>query len=147
MTDRQRPSLHGQILGQALADIAKAGGIGTTCADCAFREDCMTNTMAATLSDALTCLATDGEFGCHHGLVNGVPTKMCAGMAAARRAPSSVIFSALQTAHARLANLPAEDPIRASFDVWMAEHDPEGRMNDYQISRYWKPPQKESEKP
>lgn len=139
---RERPSLHGQIIGQALADVAKAGGVDqtSTCATCAFREDCMTNTMAATLSEALGCLASGEPFGCHHGMVDGQPTKACAGMEAARRAPYDVVKSALLTAQVRLGVMPEVDHVRASFDAWATEHDPDDTMNDYQRSRCWKPP-------
>lgn len=136
---RERPSLHGQILGQALADVAKAGGIGETCATCAFREDCMTNTMAATLSEALGCLISGEPFGCHHGMVDGQPTKACAGMEAARRAPFPIVQAALEAARVRMAALPAIDPVRASFDAWAAENDPDDSMDDYQRARRWKP--------
>lgn len=142
MTDRDRPSEHGKLLGEALADLAKAGAVGTElldlmCATCAFREGCMTNQMAATGKDALDCVigADDSDFGCHHGMKDGQPTKLCAGWLAAKRAPFPVLQSTLLTLAARLEGLTGEDAVRAEFDAWAAAADPDGKMDNYQWAR------------
>jgi hypothetical protein len=141
-TRRERPSQHGALLGQALSDLAKAGAVGTElldlmCRTCAFREGCMTNQMAATGMEALKCLTGEdsADFACHYGMKNGQPVRLCAGFIAASRAPFDVFKSVLGTLAARMNNLPCEDAVRANFDAWTAEHDPDGKMDDYERSR------------
>jgi hypothetical protein len=73
--DGDRPSLHGKMLGKALALIAEIGRrdapmpIPDTCLTCAFREGTMPNQTAGTGMVALNCVLridTD-RFACHHG--------------------------------------------------------------------------------
>jgi hypothetical protein len=139
---RERPSAHGAILGEALSDLAKAGAVGTDllsvmCSTCAFREGCMSNQMAATGVEALNIVLgiDDADFGCHHGMKDGFPTRFCAGAAAAKRAPFSVLQSALRTLNSRLELLPESDAVRADFDAWVARHDPGCQLDDYQRAR------------
>lgn len=138
---RDAPSRHGTILGEALADLAKAGAVGdpsllnVMCAGCAFRPGAMANQMAATLKDALDCLLSDEDFCCHHGMKDGQPTKLCAGYFAAKRAPFPVFQAALVTVAARLDTAEGPDEVRAAFDAWVVQVDPEGKLNDYQRSR------------
>jgi hypothetical protein len=139
----ERPSQHGAILGEALSDLTKAGAIGLPelldlrCATCAFREGTMPNQMAATGKVALDCvLGVDkDEFACHHGMKGDWPTKICAGYVAAKKAPFSVLKSTLATVAARLGNLPSDDAVRAKYDAWKAGHDPEGKLDVYQLAR------------
>ena len=137
-----RPSAHGAILGEALADLAKAGSVGVPnppemCATCAFREGCMTNQMAGTGKDALNCvLGIDpNDFACHHGMKDGKPTKLCAGYVMALLAPPAVVQAALLTVKSRLESLSGPDAIREAFDRWWPTVDPNGEMDNYQLSR------------
>lgn len=93
--------------------------------------------MAATGKDALNCAigVDQSEFGCHHGLRDGEPTKPCAGWVAARRAPFELMKSTLRTMRARLVKLPEQDRVRADFDAWVASFDPDWRMDNYQWAR------------
>lgn len=141
---RDRPSRLGAILGEALADIAKAGRSGIPdfpemCATCAFRPGCMTNQMGGTQKAALDVLmGIDGDaFACHHGMKEGEPTKICAGYLAAMNAPRSVAQSAIETAKARMDAATGPDEIRAAFDEWIAKVDPNNQMDDYQRGRLW----------
>lgn len=139
---RDGPSRHGKILGDAMADLAKAGAVGqpellsVMCAGCAFRPGAMSNQMAATLKDALDCLLNDDEdFCCHHGMEDGEPTRLCAGYFAAQGAPFEVFKAAMQTVTARLAAATGPDEVRTSFNEWISKVDPEGKLDDYQRSR------------
>jgi len=143
-TTRERPSRHGAILGEALAAMERAGraagpALPDMCATCAFREGCMTNQMAATGSQALNCvLGVDpDEFACHHGMKEGQPVRYCAGYVAARRAPFPVIKAALSIAMGKLAAASGSDEVREAFDAWLAEVDPDNRMDDYQRARLY----------
>lgn len=140
--ERGRPSQHGAALGEALADIAKAGAVGTDllsamCATCAFREGSLANQLAGTGVVALNCvLGVDpDDFACHHGMKNGEPTKLCAGFLAAQLAPREIVLAAVQLVSARLAALPDHDAVRAAFDEKAARFDPDGRMDNYQWGR------------
>lgn len=144
-SERERPSAHGKILGQALAMIAAIGRrdapfeIPDCCLTCAFREGCMTNQMAATGKAALDCvLGIDKDrFSCHHGMKDGEPTKLCVGYIAARMAPWSQIVMILETLKKEMDSLAGAGPddVRAAFDAWVAELDPQHKMNDYELAR------------
>lgn len=143
-TSRERPSRHGAILGQFLADVAKAGAVGTDllsamCGTCAFRDGCMTNQMAATGIEAMNIVlgVDSADFACHHGMKDGEPQKYCAGAAAAKRAPFDVVKAALATMAARIDAAAGPDEVRASFDAWAAEVDPDGAMDDYRRARLY----------
>lgn len=143
MTERERPSRHGQILGDALALIAMAGrkdapmDLPEMCLTCAFRQGCMTNQMAATGKVALDCvLGIDKDrFACHHGMKEGQPSKLCVGYMAARLAPYSFTKEVLVALAKELGAQTGPDEVRAAFDVWLAEIDPDGKMDDYQLAR------------
>ncbi len=142
-SQRERPSNHGKILGHALALIAMAGRrdapfeLPDMCATCAFREGCMTNQMAATGKVALDCvLGIDKDlFACHHGMKDGSPSKICVGYVAARLAPWSIMVEILNTLKADLDERPDTDEVRAAFDAWLDEVDPQRKMNDYELAR------------
>lgn len=143
MTERERPSKHGKILGQALALIAMAGRkdspapLPEMCLTCAFREGCMTNQMTATGIVALNCvLGIDKDrFACHHGMKEGQPSKLCVGYMAARLAPHSFTKEVLVELGKDLDALAGPDEVRAAFDAWLAEIDPHGKLDDYQLAR------------
>lgn len=144
MSERERPSLHGKILGEALALLAAAGRkdapmeIPEGCLTCAFRPGCMTNQMAATGKTALDCvLGIDPDrFACHHGMKDGQPSKLCVGYIAATLAPWSFTKEVLAAVKVDLDAMPdGPDEIRAAFDAWHNEVDPERKMDDYQLAR------------
>lgn len=139
---RERPSRHGALLGEALATIEAAGRkeapeVGEMCATCAYRPGCMTNQMAATGLEALkTTIGTDSAaFACHHGMKDGEPAKLCNGWLAALAAPYPVVQSAVLRLNERLASVSGPDEVREAFDRWIAEIDPDNRMDDYQRGR------------
>lgn len=141
---RDRPSRHGAFLGRALAKLAEAGRaieptLPDMCATCAFREGCMTNQMAATGLQALNCsIGVDPAlFCCHHGLKDGEPTRVCAGYAAARLAPFETVKAVTAELVQNLDGASGPDEIRADFDAWIAEADPDGRLNDYERGRLY----------
>lgn len=145
MTERERPSLHGKILGDALALLARAGRrdapmeLPECCLTCAFREGCMTNQMAATGKMALDCvLGIDPDrFACHHGMKDGEPTKLCVGYIAATMAPWSFAKEVVAAVAADLEAMKNDDAdeIRTAFDAWHNKIDPERKMDDYQLAR------------
>lgn len=143
MSERERPSQHGAILGQALALLEQAGRkdapfeLPDMCLTCAFRPDTMTNQMASTGLVALNCvLGVDTDrFACHHGLKDGEPTKLCVGYIAARLAPFTLTREILFELGKRLDEQEGPDEVRAAFDAWVSEIDPDRKMNDYQLAR------------
>lgn len=146
-TDRERPSRHGQFLGEALWLLMEAGKKDfpgdppECCATCAFRRGCMTNHMAATGIVALNCvLGVDRDrFGCHYQLDGeGVPKRLCAGYVMARLAPWSFTTQVLEALNEELQKFKDEDdPVRAAFDAWVAAVDPGQSMHDYDRAKAW----------
>lgn len=140
---RERPSRHGAILGEALARIAESvpGAMDGCCATCAFRRGCMTNQMASTGLVAFKCAtgADPAGFACHHGMKDGEPTKICAGWLACRLAEFETVkeVSAWLTDQLAALHEGDHDPIREAFDAWIAEVDPDGRLNDYERGRMY----------
>lgn len=137
-----RPSRHGALLGEALAKIADAGrkanpGVPDPCLTCAFRLGSMPNQMAGTGKIALDCVtgADPDDFACHHGMDENWPTRLCAGYAAARLAPFDVAREALADLVKKLNAAAGDDEIRARFDAWLAEVDPDGDLDVYQLGR------------
>lgn len=142
--NRDRPSRHGAILGEALAEIAAAGrainaDIPPQCATCAFEPGCMTNQMGATGILALNCVTgvDPDDFACHHGMKEGWPTKLCAGYAAAQLVPRCVVMEILTRMKTKLDAAEGPDPIRESFDRWWLRIDPEGKLDNYQLARLY----------
>jgi len=138
--DFDRPSMHGKILGDFLADLATRGQaidpeIPDPCATCAFIKGTAPNMTAGTGSMALDCtLGTDTDrFACHHGMQDGQPTKVCNGYLAAQRALRDE--STWQKIHPIKSDDP--DEIRAAFDVWYLEYQANGGSGDdiYKIAR------------
>lgn len=142
MSDRERPSKHGKILGDALALLAIAGRkdapeLPECCLTCAFRQGCMTNQMAATGKTALDCvLGIDPDrFACHHGMKEGQPSKLCVGYIAAILAPWAFTKEVLAAVKRDLDAMDGPDEVRAAFDAWHDEANPERKMDDYQLAR------------
>lgn len=139
-----RPSIHGAILGKALALMADLGRrdapmpIPETCLTCAFREGSMPNQAAATGVMALNCvLRIDPDrFACHHGMKAGEPQKLCSGYIAAMLAPFSQVKEILTAFNEELAAIENQpDEVRAAFDAWLSRADPERQMDVYQAAR------------
>ena len=142
-TTGARPSRHGAILGDALALLAAAGRkdapmeIPECCLTCAFRPGTLPNATAETGKMALDCvLGIDKDrFACHHGMKEGQPRKLCAGYVAAVLAPWSFTKEVIAAVHADLGKQDGPDEIRAAFDAWVTETDPQGAMDVYQLAR------------
>lgn len=66
---------------------------------------------------------------------DGEPTRLCAGFIAAKLAPFSFAQDVLVDLNRRLNAQEGPDQVRAAFDAWLAEVDPERKMNDYQLAR------------
>ena len=135
-----RPSAHGAALGSALADLVDRGSPegAAMCATCAFRKGTAPNQTAGTVLTALHCvLGTNPDpFGCHHGMIHGQPTRLCAGYEAARRAPFAAVRGALGAVKEALAEREGQsDQVRADFDAWASQIDPGGKLDVYQIAR------------
>lgn len=97
----------------------------------------MTNQMAATGLQALNCvLGIDTDrFACHHGMIDGEPTKLCAGYVAALLAPFEATQVALEWLREALGSTSGPDEVRAEFDAWITQVDPQHLMDDYQRGR------------
>lgn len=140
-----RPSRHGAALGRALAEIADRGreveDEGERCLTCAFRPGTLPNQCAGTLKIALDCLAVmdpSSRFACHHGLQpDGEPTRRCAGYEAAIHAPRSFVTQRIVEAFLQLevgwGNAP--DQVRAEFDAWWDQVDPDRKLDVFQLAR------------
>lgn len=142
--EQDRPSKHGQILGSALALIARAGrrdfpgDLPDACLTCAFREGSQPNQSGGTGLLALNCmLGIDKDrFACHHGMKNGEPSKICVGYIAARCAPWSFTKEVLIAMQAELDKIDGSpDEVRAAFDAWWGEADPQKELDVYQQAR------------
>jgi hypothetical protein len=143
---RERPSTHGAIVGEALAQIAESvtGALPKDCcATCAFRRGCMTNQMASTGLVAWKCAigADPDPFACHHGMVDGEPTKVCAGWLAAKVADFEDVKRISAEMLAKVNALPDDgldpDPVREAFDAWIERVDPDHSMDDYRRGRLY----------
>jgi hypothetical protein len=141
-----RPSMHGAILGDALASIAAEGfkrlpelqpDPPEMCATCAFRPGSVPNRSAGTGMIALNCvLRIDPDrFACHHGMHGGEPTKLCAGYLASKLVPWDFVKQTVLELNERLQTMSGPDEIRAAFDAWYAEADPLREMDAYQLAR------------
>jgi hypothetical protein len=143
MTERERPSKHGAMLGEALSLLERAGRehsseqLPEMCLTCAFRPGCMTNQMASTGLAALNCVLDidKDDFACHHGMKAGQPTRLCVGYFAAKLATLSVSREVLLELGRRLDTVEGPDTVRAAFDLWVDEIDPDHNMDDYQLAR------------
>lgn len=144
LTKGDRPTLHGKMMGKALALMADLGRrdapmpIPEQCLTCAFREGTAPNMSAGTGIMALNCvLRIDPDrFACHHGMKDGEPSKLCSGYIAAMLAPFSEVKEILTAFHEELAGIENEpDNVREAFDAWLNRADPERRMDVYQAAR------------
>lgn len=144
--DFDRPSLPGKFFGEALVLIAREGRkahpfmpLPEPCLTCALRPGTMPNLSPGTLIQLLNCVVgiEPSEFYCHHGMKEGEPEKVCAGYVAARLAPWQFTQETLTACYEQLKKLDAAngDAVRADFDAWYAEADPEGKMDAYQLAR------------
>lgn len=142
--DGDRPSIHGKMMGKALALMAELGSrdapmpIPDMCLTCAFREGSMPNMTAGTGIVALNCVLridTD-RFACHHGLREGEPQHLCAGYIAAMLAPFSEVKEILAAFNEELAAAgDRPDDVRMAFDAWLNKADPGRRLDVYQAAR------------
>lgn len=140
-----RPSRHGAFLGEALALMAAAGrralpsqSLPDPCLTCAFRAGTAPNQCAGTVMEALNSVMgiDDAEFACHHGMVDGRPTRPCSGYAAARAAPFPHVKELLASCAALLQRVGvADDEVRRRYDAWLVEVDPSNEMDVYQQAR------------
>lgn len=145
MLNADRPSRHGALLGEALALIAKLGrrnapstDFGECCATCAFRPGSVPNQSAGTGKIALECVLgrDEASFGCHHGMKNGEPKRLCAGYIAAYNATYTQVREVVTALLVELdKHKGKEDEVRTAFDAWLKETDPEGKMDVYQVAR------------
>lgn len=138
-----RPSRHGVALGRALVRMAEAGRAASAapipdpCATCALRPGTLPNISAGTGLTALNCvLGIDSDaFACHHGMKEGWPTKLCSGYEAACAAPFEAVRTIMSDLCAELDGFTGPDTVRADYDAWWREADPEGRLDVYQLGR------------
>jgi hypothetical protein len=145
MDDRCRPSQHGAIMGRALIALEQAGRsvdptIPDPCLTCAFRPG-MPNQMAATGIEAFKCaIGVDpAPFGCHHGMDSDGPVRMCAGYAAAKKAPFDTVKRIGEQVQTDLAAVDSTTPdqVRAEFEAWRLTVDPDGAFDDYKLARLY----------
>lgn len=150
ISNRDGPSAHGKLLGKLLAAWAKAGehhADQPMCSGCAYREGTLANMSAGTGSNAMNCaLGVDpAPFGCHHGMKDGLPSKPCQGWLAAHGYLAGLPINEVSPGLEQLAkDVQAcegqPDQVRADYERWAAEHDPDGRMNDYERARIFNRP-------
>lgn len=141
------PSKHGALLGSALAIIAEVGRrdfpgeLAPMCATCAFREGSLPNQVAGTVKIAFDIVmgVDKDRFGCHHGMAEGKPKKLCVGYVAASIAPYSFIKDVMVEMYKELAIMKETDPdeIRDTFEAWVTTVDPDHKMDVYQLARAW----------
>lgn len=145
-TPGDRPSRHGALMGELLAKLAEAGATGDLssaldfmCATCAFRRGTYPNTTASTGLMAFNCTigADPDQFVCHHGMKDGHPQRLCAGYLAAKNAPFDVLKAETIKLHGALADIGDGDDVRAAFDAWANEIDPDYKLDVYEITRLW----------
>lgn len=141
---RERPSRHGKILGQFLSAVAEVGRTVAPecasrgmCSTCAFRDGAMPNQMAATALTAFNCVmgVDPDQFACHHGMREGVPTKLCAGYLLAKLAPWPEIQAECAKLKQRMDEAAGPDEVRANFESWLNEVDPGRTLDDYALAR------------
>lgn len=132
-----QPSSHGAALGKLLSAMVQAGGGAEMCATCAFREGSMPNRMAGTGLIAMHCaMGTDpSPFGCHHGMQDGEPSRLCAGALAASRATLEQWKVGMGALIGALPSDGVPDPIRDDFNAWREQIDPAGALDVYQLGR------------
>jgi hypothetical protein len=92
-----------------------------------------------TMIDAMNVLAgVDGDaFGCHHGMESGEPTRPCAMWMAARRAPFHELKAAIGSVLIPPNDAAENDPVGQYVTKWAAEHDPDHKLDSYQLARLW----------
>lgn len=134
-----RPSRHGKLLGEALADLAEAGripGAPDLCATCAFRRGSMPNQTAATgklALDIVLRIDTD-DFACHHGMSDGRPTKLCVGAYLAKQVSFTEVRRVIGQLRDKLDAMSGTDEVRVTFDRWWDGVDPDKTMSVYELA-------------
>lgn len=58
------------------------GELPPRCVDCAYRAGTIPNGCLSTVADAMKCWLEREPFFCHHGVVDGEPTRLCRGWVA-----------------------------------------------------------------
>ena len=145
--ERGGASAHGAALGKALARLDALGRaanpeleLDEKCATCAFREGSFPNMCAATTRDAINSLAGNNDgFVCHHGMIDGEPTRYCDGFMAAMECSNTQISSELMVALDEIGKLTKidKDEIADRYWAFIARIDPEDKLDDYQRARAW----------
>lgn len=126
-------------LGAAMADLAekyRRPDDPDPCLTCGLRKGTLANMNNRTMLDAMNVLlGLDGDcFGCHHGMDGDGPTRLCAQYVAARRAS----FDDLKAAFTGLLDgNPEADQVAAYVTAWADQHDPDRKMDNYQLGRLW----------
>lgn len=136
-----RPSRHGELLGEVLAALAEAGrdniiGAHDLCATCAFRAGSVPNMCASTGKIALDIAVglDSDDFACHHGMKEGRPTKGCVGAELAKAAPRPLLAKLMEDLAAALDGMSGDDEVRAEFDRWWSGIDSEHKLNVYELA-------------
>lgn len=129
-------------LGAAMARLAAKHvqpGDPDPCATCGLKEGTLPNMAGQTMIDAMRVLARiEGDsFGCHHGLNNGEPTRICARYLAAARGPRSELLEAIASVAVPPDDRPANDPVGVYVTAWAERIDPDRELNAYQLARAW----------
>jgi hypothetical protein len=126
-------------LGGAMADLAERhvqDGDPDPCLTCGLKRGTLANMNNGTMMDAMNVLlGLDGDaFGCHHGLVDGEPSKPCARWLAAKRAT----FDELKAALVGLLDDRAKvDHVAEYVAAWLDRHDPGRSLDNYKLGRLW----------
>ena len=84
--ERNKPCEVGIALGKELARLtapAIEAAEHKPCASCAFRAGTYPNGCVTSVADAMKCMLEGHTFHCHHGMKDGVATRVCAGWKAA----------------------------------------------------------------
>lgn len=129
-------------LGAALADLVdkhRLPGDLDPCSTCGLKKGTLPNIAGQTMIDAMNVLAgTDGDaFGCHHGMDDGQPTRACVNWLIATRASRGEVLAAIQSVVIPPNDDPENDPVGTYVTKWAAEHDPERKLDSYQLARLW----------
>ena len=143
---RSVPSEHGKLLGDILADLYddyKSSEDPSPCKGCAFKRNSWANMSAATGLEAFkTSLGLYPEptiFGCHHGMVAGQPTRLCEGFTVAIRVRSDrdKMQNLCGQLVAALADIGEPSEIVQSANTFIAKHDPDDELDDYERAKAW----------
>jgi hypothetical protein len=92
-----------------------------------------------TMIDAMNVVAgIDGDaFGCHHGMDDGQPTRPCINWLIATRASRNEVLAAIQSVVIPPNDDPENDPVGVYVTAWAQQHDPDRKLDSYQLARLW----------